>query len=140
MIVTVSSLTIAWKGDGQMTGQMIPALLALLITLGLTPAVTRLALRAGLVEYPSHRRIHRAPRPSAAGSPRCLWLALVLSGNWTSELWGLFVSSAVVLITGLIDDMKDLSPGRKFAGQTVAALILIAAGTRIEFVTNPFGG
>ena len=125
-----------------MTGQMIPALLALLITLGLTPAVTRLALRAGLVEYPSHRRIHRAPRPLGGGIAHfaAFWLALVLSGNWTSELWGLFVSSAVELITGLIDDMKDLSPGRKFAGQTVAALILIAAGTRIEFVTNPFGG
>lgn len=125
-----------------MTGQALAALLALLITLVLTPLVTRFATRIGLVEHPSDRRVHNVPRPLGGGIVFYLafWLALLLSGNWTSQLWGLLLSSTVMLITGLIDDYKELSAGRKFLGQTLAALILIASGTRIEFVTNPFGG
>lgn len=117
-------------------------LVAILLSALLTPIITRLARRFGLLEYPNERRVHKKPMPIGGGIALFLafWLALLFTGNWASGMWGLLVSSALVLITGLIDDLRGLSPLAKLGGQLVAGLVLIASGTRIEFVTNPMGG
>jgi len=52
----------------------------------------------------------------------------------------LFLGGFVIMITGLIDDHKGLSPAWKFAGQFLAVIIYVSFGPRIEFITNPFGG
>lgn len=117
-------------------------LFAIAFTLALTPVMERLARRTGFLEYPSERRIHSQPVPLGGGLAIFLsfWLTLALTGQWRSELVGLLASSTVILVTGLIDDRRSLRPGAKFLGQLVASLLLIAFDTRIEFVTNPFGG
>lgn len=125
-----------------MTALYAPGLLAILVALLLTPLVRRAAVRADFVDYPRERRVHTAPLAMGGGVAifAAFWLALFLSGNWTSELGGLLAASTLVLLLGLADDRWELSPGVKLLGQIAASLVLIATGTRIEFVTNPFGG
>lgn len=125
-----------------MTSHVYAGLLAVLMTFIVTPPVRRLAIRMRLLDYPGQRRVHRTPRPLGGGLALYIsfWLALVLSGHWTSHLWGLLISSTIILVTGLVDDRRALRPGIKLAWQVVASLILVASGTRIEFVTNPLGG
>jgi len=43
-------------------------------------------------------------------------------------------------VVGVIDDVRDLSPGVKLAGQFVAAGVALAGGIGITQITNPFGG
>ena len=45
----------------------------------------------------------------------------------------------LIYILGLIDDLKNLKPIVKFAGQIVCAVVVYAMGLRIEFITNYFG-
>jgi UDP-GlcNAc:undecaprenyl-phosphate GlcNAc-1-phosphate transferase len=49
----------------------------------------------------------------------------------TNPLWnllGVMLSSTVIMIVGLLDDLKNLRPKQKIAGQVLAASILLAGG------------
>jgi UDP-GlcNAc:undecaprenyl-phosphate GlcNAc-1-phosphate transferase len=56
-----------------------------------------------------------------------------------SEL-GIILGSTIIVIGGVIDDIKDLKPLVKLSIQIVAAICLIASGVSITILTNPFGG
>ncbi len=50
----------------------------------------------------------------------------------------LAVSLTLVLILGIWDDLRQLTPGLKFFFQCLAAAIVYFAGFRISFITHPF--
>ena len=58
----------------------------------------------------------------------------LLTGPGHRELWGVLVGSFVVLSLGLWDDMKNISPYLRFAGQALAALILVFVGIRVNVI------
>jgi UDP-GlcNAc:undecaprenyl-phosphate GlcNAc-1-phosphate transferase len=95
----------------------------------------------GFMEYPNARRIHKEPKPLAGVALFAgFWLIIGALSSWTPKMWGILIGSAVVMITGLIDDKNGLKPFPKFLGQLVGSLIVVLSGVRIEFITNPFGG
>lgn len=54
-----------------------------------------------------------------------LILSLIGLINISYELIGLIISSTIVFILGLIDDIKHLTPRDKFLGQLIAAIVFI---------------
>ncbi len=62
---------------------------------------------------------------------------LNIKGSYT--LWPIITGGLVVFLTGLLDDLFDLRAWTKFALQSLAALIVIAAGYRFRFMIVPFG-
>ncbi len=56
------------------------------------------------------------------------------------EIIGLLSGGLVVLLLGMIDDWRGLSPLAKLAGQVVAATLAVSLGVSVRFVSNPFGG
>ncbi len=118
--------------------------LAFVLAFSLTPIVIRLAHRLDALDRPSARKIHYEPTPLLGGVAvfAAFWItvAVVLFlGGAERQMLGLFAGSAVILALGFYDDLKGLSYKAKFGGQFAAALILLAAGIRIEFITFPFG-
>ncbi|MGT2846116.1 glycosyltransferase family 4 protein [Streptococcus massiliensis] len=119
-----------------------------------TPLVKLLAFRIGAVDYPNARRINKKPMPSSGG------LAVVLAFSITSlfilptivpitqrgvdyfhYIWPVVLSGAIVALTGLIDDVKELSPRKKMAGIVLAAsLIWFLTDFRLSNFKIPFGG
>lgn len=116
--------------------------ISLVATLLLTPLVRALAHRIGWLEKPGPRRIHTIPTPTSGGLAIYLgfWLSSIAVNGWNGAMTGLFVSSTLIVVLGLIDDYYDLKPGVKLAGQLVAAAVLVYAGTRIEVISSPLGG
>lgn len=47
----------------------------------------------------------------------------------------MFLGIVVITITGIVDDIKDIKPLTKLAGQTLAAAIAVAFGIRIEAIS-----
>lgn len=90
------------------------------------------------------RRIHSGKISRLGGSAVIIAFLLAIFFNqdlFTDKpLIGLIFASVVILIYGLIDDFKDLKPSCQFLFQSVAAIILMASGVKIDYVTNPFGG
>jgi UDP-GlcNAc:undecaprenyl-phosphate GlcNAc-1-phosphate transferase len=57
-----------------------------------------------------------------------------------TEFLGFLGATALVFLTGLVDDWRAVRPWQKLAGQAVAAVAVFAAGYRLEAIGLPWGG
>ena len=117
-----------------------------------TPWVIRLAGRLGAMDRPGGRKTHTSPRPRiggvsvfagfVAGLATAAFLAGVLVDPPDVEVYwlGMVVASTVMFLTGLIDDLADLSYRWKFLAQFVCAGYVWFCGFRVDLVSNPLGG
>lgn len=124
---------------------------ALLISWGLTPLAGRLALRLGCVDRPGGRKIHTRNIPYFGGVAVFLSFLLVFMAVYyyyaldipvepRRLMLGFCLGGSIILITGLIDDVRSTRPVLKLLGQAAAGTVLAILGFRIEVLTNPFGG
>ena len=119
---------------------LVTVLLAAIITYLLTPLVRDLAIKAGAVTAIRSRDVHLEPTPRWGGL--AMWLSMALTlvivnylplvhKSFGSEATGIFLSDTFILLLGLLDDRFDLDPITKFAGQALAAGILLIYGVQI---------
>lgn len=125
-----------------MLKDLIMALIALILSLLLVPGVGKLAIRIGAVDKPNARKVHThiMPRMGGLAIYTSFFIVLFLSHSVTKELLGLFLGGTVLVIVGIIDDMKDIPAKVKLCGQILAACIVVAFGVRVDFMTNIFHG
>lgn len=119
-----------------------PLLLAFgLVFLG-TPWVKKLAYKIKALDQPSQRKIHYYPMPRLGGLAICLgfWLTIFLTMEMNPGLYALLGGGLLITLVGIIDDLKGVTPRQKLVVQIVAALLVIFAGIRVEFITHPFKG
>ena len=100
--------------------------LSLLLDLLLMP----IARRIGLLDHPSDRKVHRKPIPLTGGL--AIFLAMVTAITFTTpygtQAWPLLAASGLLLITGMLDDLHELSPHLRFIVQILATSIMIFVG------------
>lgn len=120
----------------------------------LTPLVRLLSFKIGAVDYPNARRINKKPMPSAGGLAIIISFSVAVLGLMplivSVDLYGksyfdymLPVIGAVLVlaITGLIDDVKELSAGLKLLGMILASTIIwVYTDFRLDDFKIPFGG
>ena len=116
------------------------ALVAFAGTTLLTPAVARLAQRAGAVDRNPDRGLARTATPLLGGI--AILAGAVVAGLLFLPLdrgvwkWVL-IAAAVIALVGAIDDLRDLAVAPKLAGQILAAFIVVEAGVVVETFTLP---
>jgi UDP-GlcNAc:undecaprenyl-phosphate GlcNAc-1-phosphate transferase len=105
-------------------------LLAVLITIGMTPLLSSLAIRHNLVDLPGERKVHTRPIPRIGGIAMACgaFAPLLLWYHADRFVLAFLAGAALLVIFGLLDDFYDLPPRVKFAGQIAAALIVIFGG------------
>jgi len=115
--------------------------IALAVAYFITPHIKNLAIKAGAMDKPDARKVHTKPVPRMGGLAIYLGfvLAVLASVYVNNEILGLLLGGTVILIVGVIDDLKQMSPKVKLLGQILAALVLVMFNIRIEWLTNPFG-
>ncbi|MDO8529349.1 MAG: MraY family glycosyltransferase [bacterium] len=59
---------------------------------------------------------------------------------FSQQIWGIIFASIIILIFGVIDDLKELEWKTQLLFQVVVAILVLILGVRLEFITNPFGG
>ncbi len=102
-------------------------------TLFLLRLLARLAVRVGLVDYPGRRKRHRREIPLIGGPAIFAGLAfgvLVTVDNLTPYR-PLFAALAILLIAGLLDDLRDLTPRQKLCAQLIAGLCMVYWGNHM---------
>ena len=114
---------------------------AFVFSVALTPIVRDIFRSYNVVDRPGRRKVHAYPIPRVGGIPIALaylialnslrgvnsifplhWLQTVLSGT------------AIIFLTGLVDDFLNLSPLVKLAGQVAAAVVAFFSGLSIDSV------
>ena len=122
-----------------------------------TLAMRAIARKYNIADHPSERRINTKPVPRAgglavAGAFALIGTLLVIfsaqfglsAGSGSAELTSdgaaaLLLGTVIAGVIGLIDDRYDLRARWQIIGQFLIALIPIAFGLRIAFISNPFG-
>jgi len=116
--------------------------LALVTALIMTPMAIAIAKKLNIVDNPNARKVHKAPIPRMGGI--AIYLAFVVgvmaTGFYTRKVAALLIACTLVMLIGLIDDMRGVSPKAKLIVQVIAALVLISGGSCVRFITNPFTG
>lgn len=124
---------------------VIPLLLSLVLSLAIT-YLTIIGYRAlGLVDastasqHPKH--IHTRPVPRGGGIPIfvTMFFVALLFTRLDKQLAGILLGAIIITVAGILDDMLDVSPYVRLVIGVVAALMVVAGGTYISFVSNPLG-
>ena len=108
----------------------------------LTPLVARLATRIGAVDPVRDRGLARVATPLLGGIA-ILAGALVAAIAFlpdATEMRAVLIAAVLITVVGAIDDVWELPPAVKLAGQVIAVAIPVAAGVRVETFTLPFLG
>ena len=109
----------------------------------LTPLVKRLAFRIGAVDAPNYRKVHARIMPRLGGLAifGAFLIGLAIYRPESEYLLAVLLGATVIVITGVLDDMYEISAKAKMGGQFVAALIIVfLGGIQIEMIQLPFGG
>ncbi len=108
---------------------------ALVMAIGGTPLIRRVAIRLGVIDEPNARKIHTDPIPLLGGVAiyGAFIAALLLFGSRyrLNELVSILVGASLMSFLGVWDDRQGLSPLLKLAGQFLAASILVISGVYI---------
>src|SRR5512136_2346917 len=116
---------------------------ALLFVVGATPATKWLAVRLGIMDQPSARKVHTTPMPRFGGIAMygAVVIALIVFEDRfrVNQLVSILLGATWVSFLGGWDDRWGLRPILKFAGQIIAAIILIIAGVQVNFLDNMDG-
>lgn len=115
---------------------------AALVAWLLVPVAERIAWRIGAVDYPNERSLHTDPTPKLGGLAIfvAISIASVLFLPWAQQTQALLIGAVVITAVGVVDDVFDLNPLLKLAGQTVAAAIPVLNGVNASNFTLPFIG
>ncbi len=109
---------------------------ALSAVLLLTPAMSRVATRFGLVSPARPDRWGSRPTPLLGGV--AITLAIVLCSAALVPTWWPFLAVAAATLAafglGLVDDIRGLRPTSKLVGQVIIASGLALAGVRVEII------
>lgn len=113
----------------------------------LTPIVKKLAFKVGATDKPNQRKVHAKIMPRLGGL--AIYLSFIIGililrptdPNEPNAALAIVLGSLVIIITGMLDDMFELSAKYKLIGQLAAALIVVFyGGVTASFINLPFGG
>jgi UDP-GlcNAc:undecaprenyl-phosphate GlcNAc-1-phosphate transferase len=116
------------------------AAVAAAVTALLTPLVGRTARRLGAVDEPRERGLSSRLTPLLGGV--AIFAGVLVAGL----LWlpasptyaAILAGAALITLVGAVDDVVDLNPALKLAGQVAAVAIPVANGVTVDTFTLPF--
>lgn len=115
--------------------------IAAAISFAFTPIVKMLAIKLGAIDVPGEkRRIHKRPIPRMGGL--AIYAAFVICtlyfSNMNKNVIGIIIGGTILVLMGIADDIKSLSPLCKLSFQIAAAIVLIFFGVTVKSITIPF--
>lgn len=126
----------------ELQGAIIIFSVALVATVLTMPLNIRLAIRHGIVDKPDPRRTHLrlTPRMGGLAFIASALAAILLFLPLDRVLLGFVAGTLLTLAVGAADDIWQISPRLKMAGQIVAATtFVLVSGVAIRYFGNLFG-
>ena len=122
-----------------------------LVTNVAVPLVASVALAVRAVDYPGGRKEHSGGVPRLGGL--AILAGLVLGGGtvaavlWPShgqavarsELAGMVLATAIVFLTGLVEDVLGIGALKRFVAELMAAAVMVALGWHFSVLGLPGG-
>lgn len=125
-------------------------LTALVIAVIATPVSMKLAKKWGAIAYPGGRHVHTRPIPRLGGIAMyaAFWISALVIQRWDKsyssdvtsviQIWGLFIGSTIIVLVGIWDDVREMSPMVKLLWQIAAAAVLLFFHFSMDVISLPF--
>lgn len=102
-------------------------IITIVLSLCITPLVKVLAFKIGATDKPDKRRVNTKVMPTIGGL--AIYLSYFISMFFlqplpVNQIMPLFIGATIIIITGIIDDVKEISPKMKLLGILLAALVI----------------
>lgn len=112
-----------------------------IISLIAVPVVKKIANHVGALDIPNERKVHKKPMPRMGGLAIyfAFLIGYILFGQLSSEMISVLIGSFIILITGIIDDIKPIDAKVKMTGQILAALVVVFYGGILLQDISAFG-
>ncbi len=118
-----------------------------LLVYGLTPFIIKLARALNFVDKPEARKIHQHSVPLLGGLSvfigfllLCLYDVTISPARYFDRaMIGYLLGAGIIVLIGLIDDLKGMNPVIKMLGQLVVSLIFISSNFLEQDLQNMFG-
>ncbi|MDT2044902.1 undecaprenyl-phosphate alpha-N-acetylglucosaminyl 1-phosphate transferase [Priestia aryabhattai] len=108
-----------------------------------TPLVKKLAFKIGATDKPNQRKVHQKIMPRLGGLAIFIsfLIGYFLLQPTSPYALAIIIGSFIIIITGVLDDMMELSAKIKLGGQLLAALIVVVyGGVQVQYINLPFNG
>lgn len=107
----------------------------------MVPFVKKIAEHVGAMDIPNERKVHTKPMPRLGGLAIYFGFLLgyMLFGEHSLIMNAILIGSFIIVLTGVIDDIKPLTAATKFIGQLAAALIVVCYGNLLLRDVSAFG-
>ena len=105
-------------------------IISMYVTIILVPLLNRAAIRMNALDMPGERKVHLSPKARTGGIAMAvgILLPLVLWAPLSPFLNAAFIATGVLLVFGLVDDIRGVGFRTKFSGQIIAASAVIFYG------------
>ena len=136
---------------GDLNGYFIVGFCAMIVTLIATPIVRSFAKKRNWVAVPDERKVHTVATPDVGGIAMFAGVVVALGLAWqmdrfsplfrgNSEPRGILLAALLILVIGVIDDVRELSAPARVLATVGAAMILVQSGVTMFYFRVPFFG
>ncbi|MFD2760921.1 glycosyltransferase family 4 protein [Lentibacillus juripiscarius] len=122
---------------------VIAFVISALTTFFVTPLIRKIAIKLDIVDKPDNiRKSHDKTKASFGGVG--IFIGALAGFLYLQpehpQMQAVIIGACIMLVTGILDDIFELKPYYKLAGQLLAALTLVSSGLVIDKLTVPFFG
>lgn len=127
--------------DNQNIKILLMVLTSFIFVACIIPFIKKIAIHVGALDIPNKRKVHTKPMPRLGGLGIYLGFLLgyMLFGTPSDIMNSVLIGSFIIVITGVIDDIKPLKASVKFIGQLIAACIVVFYGGLVMYNITAFG-
>lgn len=125
---------------------LLPFLISSILAFISVPAVIQLANYLRLVDdpqkrpHPAHTETRIIPRAGGLALYFGLVIAAAIFIPFAKGIAGILLGAGLLVFVGLIDDYHDVHPYIRFGVNIAAAMLAVAGGAGIGFITDPISG
>ena len=112
-----------------------------LFVLAITPFINKVANHVGALDIPNERKVHKVPIPRLGGLGIYMGFLLgyILFGTMSLRMNAILIGSFIIIVTGIVDDIKPIPAKVKFLFQIVAASVVAFYGKILLSDLSAFG-
>ena len=136
---------------GDTTGYLIVGLCAMLVTMATTPVVRAFARSHGWVAEPGERKVHKVATPDVGGIAMFIGMIVAVLLAWrmdrfappfngNSEPTGVLLGAIVMLVVGVVDDVREVSAPGRIVAVIASGLLLVWFGVTMFYFRVPWLG
>ena len=113
----------------------------MIIVAFITPLIKKIAIHINALDIPDARKVHKIPIPRLGGLGILMGFLFgyMIFGQNTIQMNSILIGSFIIVLTGMIDDIKPISAKAKLFGQFLASVVIAFYGNILLSNLTVFG-